>query len=198
MRKVISRWLQEGITIVASAGNFNKWDLFYPASYEGIISVWALDEDNKKANFSNYGSWIIIAAPGTDIDAAIFDNQYKAFDGTSEASAFVAWLISYGYAHWFTLHDIITNVTPSDANVGKWYINFSNLCDMTTYNTSTDSSITQDIDEDNLSDDSLYEIQSNRKKTIWYMIWLLWVILLVGVVYYVYRNRNIIKNEQKK
>ena len=53
-----------GIMIVASAGNENTNTPSYPASYDGVISVSATDYSNTKAPYSNYGSFIDIAAPG--------------------------------------------------------------------------------------------------------------------------------------
>lgn len=192
LKKIINKWIENNITIVASAGNFNKWDIFYPAGYDWVLSVWALNQDNKKATFSNYGDWISIAAPGTDINAAIFDNKYKTFDGTSEASALVAWLISYWYAHGFQLDDILDNIVRSDANVGKWYINFNNICDVAS-STSVESNTTQSwsqSDDDIISDNETFAIQSNRKKTLGYIIGLLWLLLIIWAAYYTYKNIN--------
>ena len=42
-------------------------DLFYPAAYDNVVSVGASDEDDLRASFSNYGSWVDIAAPGNVI-----------------------------------------------------------------------------------------------------------------------------------
>jgi len=53
-----------GIIVVAAAGNENTSELSYPASYEGVISVSALDFNNNRAPYSNFGSAIDIAAPG--------------------------------------------------------------------------------------------------------------------------------------
>lgn len=57
----------DGLVIVAGAGNNASNELFYPAALEHVISVAAFDEDNRQASFSNYGSWVDIAAPGNVI-----------------------------------------------------------------------------------------------------------------------------------
>jgi thermitase len=57
-----------GLVIVAAAGNDGRNDLpIYPAAYDNVISVAAFDEDDRRASFSNYGSWVDISAPGNVI-----------------------------------------------------------------------------------------------------------------------------------
>ncbi len=61
-----------GVTFVASAGNNgdggedpgNTNAVVYPAGYPNVISVAATNEDKKLATFSEYGTWVDIAAPG--------------------------------------------------------------------------------------------------------------------------------------
>ncbi len=55
---------QAGVTLVASAGNEASSRASYPAAYEGVISVAAVDAQRRRASYSNTGSTIDIAAPG--------------------------------------------------------------------------------------------------------------------------------------
>ena len=55
-----------GVTIVASAGNEASSRASYPAAYDGVISVAAVDAQRRRANYSNTGGTIDIAAPGGD------------------------------------------------------------------------------------------------------------------------------------
>ena len=59
-----------GVIIIAAAGNSNSSSRFYPASYEGVVSVSAVDYSKTKAPYSNFGDRIDIAAPGgnTSVD----------------------------------------------------------------------------------------------------------------------------------
>ena len=91
-----------GIVIVAGAGNDGNTNLFYPAAFDHVISVGAFDEDGKRAEFSNYGSWVDISAPGNVImstypmstcDAASMPGQigcYTWLSGTSMATPHVS------------------------------------------------------------------------------------------------------------
>jgi serine protease len=56
-----------GVIIIAAAGNSNSNQLFYPASYTGVVSVSAVNYNSNKAYYSNYGSSVDIAAPGGDM-----------------------------------------------------------------------------------------------------------------------------------
>jgi subtilisin family serine protease len=52
--------------------------------------VAALDSQNVKANFSNYGEKVDICAPGTQVYAPWLDTLYGWWDGTSFSAPFVA------------------------------------------------------------------------------------------------------------
>ena len=56
----------KGIIVIAAAGNEKTSRFSYPASYDGVISVSAVDINGSRASYSNYGSRISVAAPGGD------------------------------------------------------------------------------------------------------------------------------------
>ncbi|MBN2669887.1 MAG: S8 family serine peptidase [Bacteroidales bacterium] len=53
-----------GIVLVAAAGNDGVSTLSYPAAYAAVIAVASVNEDLELSDFSQYGSWVDIAAPG--------------------------------------------------------------------------------------------------------------------------------------
>jgi serine protease len=55
-----------GVVMVASAGNEASSRPSYPAAYDGVISVAAVDAQRRRASYSNTGSSIDLAAPGGD------------------------------------------------------------------------------------------------------------------------------------
>lgn len=79
-----------GVVLVAAAGNSSTSVVNYPAGYSSVMAVAATDQNDNRASFSNYGSWISVAAPGVSILSTVSSNQYSAWSGTSMASPVVA------------------------------------------------------------------------------------------------------------
>jgi hypothetical protein len=74
--------------VVAAAGNEGSGLPDYPAAATGAVAVAAIDQDDAHAAFSNYGSWIAVAAPGVDIVTTSIGGTYASSSGTSPAAAF--------------------------------------------------------------------------------------------------------------
>jgi hypothetical protein len=84
---------QQGALIVAAAGNDGFTLPVYPAAYPGVLSVAASMPNNHLASFSNRGSWVDIAAPGTSILSTTTEGgipSYDELDGTSFSTPQVA------------------------------------------------------------------------------------------------------------
>jgi serine protease len=58
-----------GVIVVAAAGNNDSSQPFYPASYDGVVSVSAVETRRQKAPYSNFGPNVDVAAPGGDTSA---------------------------------------------------------------------------------------------------------------------------------
>ena len=83
----------QGAVLVAAAGNDCSNNKNFPAAYDKVISVAATNQNDGKASFSNYGSWVDIAAPGMNILSSVPNNEYARYDGTSMACPHVAGLV---------------------------------------------------------------------------------------------------------
>jgi subtilisin family serine protease len=100
-----------GSVCVAAAGNDGDSVRTYPAACDRVLAVGATDFNNARAEFSNFGSWVDVAAPGsymfssicqnytfTDLDQLFYIllfgwdglNPYMYGDGTSFACPLVA------------------------------------------------------------------------------------------------------------
>lgn len=98
-----------GILCIAAAGNDGVSTVFYPAGYNNVMSVASTGNggaNDQKSSFSNYGSWIDIAAPGANINSTVPTNAYDIYDGTSMATPLVAGLAGLIYS-------INPNLTPT-------------------------------------------------------------------------------------
>jgi thermitase len=87
-----------GVVVVASAGNSASTAPSYPAYYNNCIAVAATDANDALASFSNYGKWVDVAAPGMTIDSTWNDGGYGCMSGTSMASPHVAGLAALVFA----------------------------------------------------------------------------------------------------
>lgn len=57
-----------GVVLVAAAGNGGNQTKIYPGAYPNVIAVAATDNTDAKASFSTYGvSWVDLAAPGVNV-----------------------------------------------------------------------------------------------------------------------------------
>mmetsp|Transcript_23186 Transcript_23186/g.53797 ORF Transcript_23186/g.53797 Transcript_23186/m.53797 type:complete len:569 (-) Transcript_23186:1240-2946(-) len=82
-----------GVLSIAAAGNSGggPWvGLSYPASYEEVISVAAVDRNKRRASFSQVNAFVDIAAPGVDIRSTYPTNRYRSLSGTSMATPHVS------------------------------------------------------------------------------------------------------------
>ena len=69
LEDAISAASDAGVLFVAAAGNDGSSVKHWPAASDqpNLVSVGAIDSDGAMAAYSNYGAWVDLAAPGTDI-----------------------------------------------------------------------------------------------------------------------------------
>ncbi len=88
----------QGGLVVCAAANDDEDEPYYPAYYEPVLAVAATNHQDQKAWYSNYGSWVDIAAPGGETNnedkegvlSTLPGNQYGYLQGTSMACPHVS------------------------------------------------------------------------------------------------------------
>jgi thermitase len=117
-----------GALVVAAAGNDGTNVITYPAAFTNTLAVAATDSADQRATFSNYNTYISVAAPGVDIYSSYWSSAggstYAYLNGTSMATPFVSGLAGLLLSQDSsrtnaTLRAIIQN-TADDINVSGW------------------------------------------------------------------------------
>lgn len=67
LQEAINDGARQGIVFVAAAGNSASTRASYPAAFDNVFAVSAVDGGGILASYSNSGSWIGLAAPGGDV-----------------------------------------------------------------------------------------------------------------------------------
>ncbi|MCU1434457.1 MAG: peptidase and in, kexin, sedolisin [Pseudarthrobacter sp.] len=93
---------KKGVVLVAAAGNTGNQTKMYPGAYTNVIAVGATDNQDVKASFSTFGTWVDVAAPGVSVYSTFPNHDFvlasqsgrsQGYDigsGTSMATPIVA------------------------------------------------------------------------------------------------------------
>lgn len=146
-----------GAILVAAAGNDGTNQQFYPAAYTSVVAVASTTTNDAKSSFSQYGTWVDIAAPGSAIYSTYATSLYSRIQGTSMASPNVAGLLGLmkSYAPNVSNQNLINCLYASATNINQVNAGFIGqlgagridayqalLC-LQQYNVSVDAGITE-------------------------------------------------------
>jgi thermitase len=76
------------VAMIASAGNHGSSDSEAPGNRHDVLAVAASDQNDTLYSYSNYGSWVEAAAPGSNV--TVLSGGTIQFEGTSSAAPIVA------------------------------------------------------------------------------------------------------------
>jgi thermitase len=87
-----------GVVLVAAAGNYGTSTPVYPAAYPEVIGVAASNARDQLSTWSSFGSWVSVAAPGSNYTTGR-GGWYGSFAGTSSAAPVVAGIAGLALSH---------------------------------------------------------------------------------------------------
>ncbi|MCY7295282.1 S8 family serine peptidase [Alteromonas sp. a30] len=82
--------VDRGVMLVAAAGNAGNSSFSYPASYDAVMSVAAVDSSRNVASFSQFNNQVEIAGPGVAVESTWNNGGYNTISGTSMATPHVS------------------------------------------------------------------------------------------------------------
>lgn len=128
-QQVIDYAISKGSLVVAAAGNSNSINEFYPAAFRGVFSVASTTSSDVKSSFSNYGRYIDVSAPGTNIYNTWQNDTYATLSGTSMASPLVAGLAALTKARFPSYNpiQIREQIRVNSDNINSVNPNFTDL-----------------------------------------------------------------------
>ena len=92
-------WSKSSVLIAAAGNNGNDVPV-YPAACQNVVAVSATDANDARASFSNYGTYVDVAAPGVGILTTTAPDLYTARNGTSFASPVTAGVAALMASAW--------------------------------------------------------------------------------------------------
>jgi thermitase len=134
LRDSINYAFGKNIVLVAAAGNDANSNQLWPAACPNVVSVAATDQSDVRAFFSNFGTWVDVAAPGRSIFSTIVPGaadcqgapigSFGTCSGTSMATPHVAGLAalvqsSCGLTNAQSVIDRITSTADAIAGTGS-------------------------------------------------------------------------------
>ncbi|MDT3766361.1 S8 family peptidase [Priestia filamentosa] len=125
IRNAIDYAINRGSVVVAATGNNGANLLTYPAVYQNVLSVASTDENDQKSSFSNYGTWVDVAAPGSNILSTYPNSYYSYLSGTSMACPHVAGLAALLAAQGRSsvqIRNIIQNTSDPIPGTGTFWV----------------------------------------------------------------------------
>ncbi len=90
LRDIIHYANEQGVVIVASAGNSATDEVHYPSGLIETISVGSSTQSDGISGFSNFGNSIDLVAPGSEIISTAVDGSYNIVNGTSFSAPIVS------------------------------------------------------------------------------------------------------------
>jgi hypothetical protein len=79
-----------GILLIGAAGNTGNNILHYPAAYDAVIAVGAVDSNSSAWMYTQTNAKVELVAPGVAVDSTVLGNSYDIWDGSGMATAYVS------------------------------------------------------------------------------------------------------------
>jgi subtilisin family serine protease len=118
LERALAKAAEQHVVVMAAAGNGGPLARpMYPAAYESVVAVTAVDSAQQVFRLANRGDYLALAAPGVDLRHARPGGGYASSSGTSCAVPFAA-TAAARLSHALPGADIITMLLESALDIG--------------------------------------------------------------------------------
>ncbi len=103
LEEAVNAAVAHNVTVIAAAGNDGREKVSYPAAFDAVIAVGAVDYQKQRAPYSNYGPEIDVVAPGGVVaqdpdgdgspNGGILQETFRQFLGFR--------FFAFGWGYWF-------------------------------------------------------------------------------------------------
>jgi len=108
------------VVLIAAAGNDGTGAGSFPANCYYVLGVAATTSDDARAGFSNFGTHVTVAAPGSAIYSTALGGGYETRSGTSMATPYVAGLAALVRARYpgYTSTEVVSAILDNAVDLG--------------------------------------------------------------------------------
>jgi hypothetical protein len=103
MEEAVAAMTARNTAVVAAAGNHGKTRPFWPAAFEPVLAIGAVEDDGGswwRASYSNHGPWVDATARGTNLESTFTHEKTLVAQGSSPAPATDPTIQFDGWAAW--------------------------------------------------------------------------------------------------
>lgn len=112
LENAVNACWNNNVIVVCAAGNSNSQSPSFPAFYENVIAVGSTDSQDRRSPFSNFGNWVDVGAPGSNILSTYTNPDFDILSGTSMAAPQVSGLAGLLWA--------FSGLNTSNVDIRKW------------------------------------------------------------------------------
>lgn len=109
LKEKIDDALSKGVILIAAVGNNGSSSIRYPAAYDGVVGVGAVDKNLSRCDFSQYNTSVDIVAPGKELYGFSIDG-FLENSGTSFSAPHITAAAAIAKC-------IMPNITPDEFNI---------------------------------------------------------------------------------
>ena len=125
VKEAVAYVQKQGALVICAAGNSgDSEDLYYPAAYDGVLTVGSHDKHLNVSDFTQKNGTVDILAPGEDIWLASRNGKTYGAKGTSYATGYVSAAAAvFWNDNWnLTAEEVMQKILSSAQTVDGWKI----------------------------------------------------------------------------